>query len=153
MLFIVPAVTEIPLTVVVVPPVDESVLILFRKILSLPAPVAMPVIMPAPPILVMVLLVVELVVPLILTLIAVIAPVPPVQLLKVLFCMVWAAAPASVNTHPAMTVAPVTVMFEKLLPLLLITLPDGEVAALVNSVTVPPAPPLLKMPDILLLFK
>ena len=41
-------------------------------------------------------------------------------------------------------VAPVTVIFEKLLLLLLVTLPAMDVAALVKSVTVPPAEVLLK---------
>src|SRR5688572_2405297 len=66
--------------------------------------------------------------------------VPPLQLLKVLFEMVLVEAPASVLTHPAIVVAPVTVIFEKLLLLLLITLPDIDAAVLlVKSVNVPPA--------------
>ena len=52
--------------------------------------------------------------------------------------------PASVLIHPAIVVATRTVIFEKLLLLLLVTLPATDVAALVKSVTVPPAAVLLK---------
>ena len=79
----VPEVTEIPKTAAA--PVDDRVLIVFEYILSLPAPVAIPVIDPALEILLMRLPVVALLVPVKLTDIAVIAPVLPVQLLKVLF--------------------------------------------------------------------
>jgi len=66
--------------------------------------------------------------------------------------MVLVEAPASVFTHPAIVVAPVTVILEKLLLLLFIMLPAAEFAVeLVNSVTVPPAF-FVKVPDMLLLF-
>src|ERR1700716_1025450 len=66
--------------------------------------------------------------------------------------MVLVDTPGSVLTHPAITVAAVTVIFEKLLLLLLIILPDTETAVeLVNSVTVPPAF-FVNVPAMLLLF-
>jgi hypothetical protein len=65
--------------------------------------------------------------------------------------IVLAEAPASVLTQPAIIVAPLTVMFEKLLLLLLITLPEIDDATHVKSVTVPPAV-LVKAPLIELLF-
>ena len=53
--------------------------------------------------------------------------------------MVFEELPASVFTNPLSTVATFTVIFEKLLLLILIVLPVAQVAALVNRVTVPPA--------------
>jgi hypothetical protein len=51
-----------------------------------------------------------------------------------------------------MVVAPTTVMFEKLLLLLFMTLPDNELAVLENKVRTPPGPDLTKVPDIELPF-
>ncbi len=69
--------------------------------------------------------------------IAVSGDVPPVQLLNVLPDIVCAPVPESVTTQPATVVAPVTVMFEKLLLLCVNTAPDAEgCVVLVNNVTV-----------------
>src|SRR5262245_13846176 len=109
----------------------------------------MAVMAPEPLILVMVLPVVVLLVPVsdkTLT-----ALDPQVQLLNVLFCMVLVEEPPSVFTQPDIVVAPDVVMFEKLLLLLLMTLPEIDVAVVVNKVIVPPAF-LVKVPDIELLF-
>ena len=70
---------------------------------------------------------------------AVTVEVPPVQFVKILPCMVFKELPASVLTRPAIVVAPLTVIFEKLLLLILIVLPVAHVAVLVNKVTDPPA--------------
>ena len=80
------------------------------------------------------------------------ADVPPVQLVKVLPVTVLIGEPPSVLAHPAIVVAPVTVIFEKLLLVLisLIVAPDTELE--VYRVIVPPAPVLLKAVTIELLL-
>ena len=82
------------------------------------APMFNPVIAAVPEIVEIVLLEIEEVPPNPLIFITVTAEVPPVQLLKVLALTALVAGPASVFIHPAMIVAPVTVMLEKLLLLL-----------------------------------
>ena len=79
-----------------------------------------------------------------LTLIPVIALEPPVQLLNVLPEYVLFAVPPSVLIQPAIVVAPVTVIFEKLLLVWFITAPATELLLLVSNVIVPPALGLLK---------
>ena len=74
---------------------------------------------------------------------AVMGLVPPVQLEKVLPWTVLVGAPPSVLLQPAIVVAPVTVMFEKLLLLLFTMTPATELPLSVWSVTVLPAPVLL----------
>ena len=78
--------------------------------------------------------------------ITVTALVHPVQLLKVFPVTVFVAIPVlpSVLDQPAITVAPVTVILEKLLLILLTIAPEGEEAFVVKRVTVPPAPVLPK---------
>jgi len=83
------------------------------------------------------------------------AEVPPVQLLKVFPSMVFVTLPkpASVLTQPAIIVAPVRVMFEKLLLLLLtITFVLLVATALVKSVMVPLAVGLAKLVTMLFPF-
>ena len=104
-----------------------------------------PVIFPALEMVLIALPVVALLLPVRFTVNAVIAPVPPVQLLNVLFWIVFVDDPASVLIHPAMVEVPLTVILEKLLLLLLITLPDKELATLVKSVSAPLAEALLRV--------
>ena len=79
---------------------------------------------------------------------------PHVQLLNVLPVIVFiGVAPVpSVLFHPATVVAPVTVIFEKLLLLLVIPAVARDEPPSVYNVTVPPATPLLKAVAIELLF-
>ncbi|MBK8811284.1 MAG: hypothetical protein IPN69_11215 [Acidobacteria bacterium] len=79
-----------------------------------------------------------------LTVNAVTAPVPPTQFEKVLPVTVLTGEPPSVLAQPAIVVAPVTVIFEKLLLLFCSVTVAGELPLFVKSVTVPPAPVLLK---------
>ena len=67
-----------------------------------------------------------------------------VLLLIVLLGPLIVLAP-SLLTQPAIMVAPVTVMFEKLLLLLVEVVPLGELEVVVNNVTVPPSPVLEKL--------
>lgn len=143
---------------ITVPPVPEEVrlvIVLLDRASVVAKPVALtvnPVIASPPVILVMVLVETEDVPPNPLIVMPVTADVPPVQLLNVFPVIVFAESPASVLLHPAMIVAPVTVMFEKLLPVLFMALPAAEVAEAVNKVRVPPSPVLLKPVTIELLF-
>ena len=77
------------------------------------------------------------------TTIPIIALVPPVQLVKVLPVTVFVGEPPSLLLQPEIAVAPVTVMFEKLLFLFVTVVPATEEAFVVKTVTVPPAPVLL----------
>lgn len=89
------------------------------------------------------------------TFIAVMAEVPPVQLLKVFPLMVLVALPkpASVLTQPDMVVPPVKEMLENVLLLLFtVTLELFVAAVLENNVMVPPAAGLAKAVTILLPF-
>ena len=79
------------------------------------APIVSPVIAACPVTLVIVLFDTVDVPPKPLTDIPVIAEVPPVQLLNILAVNVFTDVPASVCTQPAIMVAPVIIMFEKLL--------------------------------------
>lgn len=137
----------IAVTVPPAPVEDKPVMVLLRtdKVVAIPVePKLIPVIAACPVMVLMVLLETEDVPPKPFGFITVIADVPPVQLLKVLPVMVFVAGPKSVLCQPAMVVAPVTVMFEKLLLLLLIVAPIIELAVVLYNVTVPPAPALLK---------
>ena len=82
----------------------------------------------------------------------VMALVPPIQLLKVLLVTVLISEPPSVLAHPAIVVAPVTVILEKLLPVLLSFTVAPDVPKEKYNVTVPPAPVLLKAVTIELLL-
>ena len=73
-----------------------------------------------------------------------IVPVPPVMLLIVLFVMVWFTLPVSAALIPLTTVAPVTVIFEKLLAFQIDVVTLLETPEVVIPETIPPAPPLLK---------
>ena len=109
----------------------------------MPTAVVIPTIAPAPTILLILLPVTKLFVPVRFIFITFVGPVT-FQLLKVLFCMVLIELPASIFTQPAIVIAaPLSVIFEKLLLLLLLTLPVMDEAAVVNKVTVPPEPGLL----------
>src|SRR5947207_577677 len=72
------------------------------------------------------------------------ALVPPIQFEKVLPVIVLVGEPPSVVLHPAIVVAPVTVILEKLLLLFCSVTVAGDEPLFVNRVTVPPAPVLLK---------
>jgi hypothetical protein len=86
--------------------------------------------------------------------IPVIVPVPPVQLLKVFpITVLLGLVPApSEFVAPAMAVAPVTVMLEKLLFVNVWVEPLGELELDVDIVTVPPAVVLLNAVTMELLF-
>src|ERR1039457_1571913 len=119
----------IPLTMVATVPTETNDWMVFKRMLSFPAAVVMPVIFPALLILLMVLFFVELLGLVMFTFIPVMVPVPvpAVQLLKVFPLMVFDTLPipASVLIHPEMVAAPLMVMLEKLL-LLLVTVTLGR---------------------------
>src|ERR1035438_4123072 len=118
-----------PLTVVATVPDETRVCMVFKKMLSFPTAVVIPVIVPALLMLLMVLFVVALLGLVMFTFMAVMAPVPvpAVQLLKVfpLRVFVTLPIPASVFIHPEMVAVPLMVMLEKLL-LLLVTVTLGR---------------------------
>ena len=99
--------------------------------------------MAPPPVILLTKLLVTVELPLKLTERAVIEPVPPVQLLNVLPDTDFVGNPPFVLFQPAIVVAPVTVILEKLLLLVLLTVPVGSLPLSVKSVTVPPAPVLV----------
>ena len=116
-------------------------------VVALDEPKVMPVMTPAELTLLTVFVLTFVPGPLKFTDIPVIALVPPVMLLNVLFVIVFVGplvedAP-SVLLHPASVVAPVTVTFEKLFRLLVIVEPVTDEAFAPKKVIVPPAPPLL----------
>ena len=102
-------------------PDETKLLILLRVIVSVVAvpvaPMIKPVMAACPEMVEIILSETEDIPPKPLILIPVIAAVPPVQLVKVLPAMVCVGFPAPVMLQPAIVVAPVTVIFEKLLPL------------------------------------
>lgn len=123
-------------------PVVLKPVIVFPVKVCVPEAEEIPVIAPPPVILLIVLLLtVALLAKLVLR--TVTALVPPVQLEKVFPEIVFTGEPPSVLDQPAMVVAPVTVIFEKLLLLFCSDTVTGELPLLVNKVTVPPAPVLL----------
>jgi len=111
----------------------------------------MPVTLAAPVILLMVLAVVLLFVLVLFIVITLTFPLPAVQFVNVLFWIVLVALPASALAHPLVDVAPVKVIFEKLLLLLVMVLPETEVAVEVYRVTALPAA-FVNVPTILLLL-
>ena len=132
---------------VTAPPVPDDVRLVMvfpdnvRVVAEPEVPMVIPVMAPWPVILVMVLLEMEEAVPPIkLDEMPVIAFVPPVRLLIVLLVMVLVGAPPSVLISPENVVAPVKVIFEKLLLLQVIVEPVAELAFVLRMVTVPPAP-------------
>src|SRR4030095_7117020 len=133
-------------------PVPVKVWTVFcMKFSTVPDPDVMPVM--APPLVMLLTRLLETVeVPLKLTASPVTALVPPVQLENVFPVTVFVGAPPFVLLHPAIVVAPVTVIFEKLLLLLLLTAPATSLPLSVNNVTVPPAPVLLNPVSIELLL-
>jgi hypothetical protein len=143
---------------VTAPPAPEDIKLLIilletERVVAIPfAPMVNAVIAPCPVTFVMVFVETEDVPPNPLMVIPVIAEVPPVQLLNVFPVIVFVAGPTSRLLQPAMIVAPVTAIFEKLLLLLFTTAPIADVAAVVYNVRVPPAVPLLKAVTIVLPF-
>ena len=110
-----------------------------------------PVTVPVPVILLIVLAVVLLFVLVLFIVIAVTFPLPAVQFVNVLFWIVLVALPASAFSQPLIAVAPVTTILEKLLLLLVIVLPESEVADVVYKATLAPAA-FVNVPAILLLL-
>ena len=147
---VVPPVNEIPDTDEEAP-VEDRLLTEFAAKVWMPELVVIPVTAPPPEILATVLLETSAD-PEKLTANAVAALVPQVQLENVFPVIVFIGEPPSVVAQPAIVVAPVRVMFEKLLLLLISVMVGPEVEFDVYKVTVPPAPVLLKPVTIELLF-
>lgn len=138
--FAVPLVEAIPVTALA--PVLVSVCTVFCVNVSVPEPEVIPVI--APPLDILLTWFPDTVdEPLNETTRPVTAEVPPVQLLNVFPVTVFVGEPPFVLLQPAIVVAPVTVILEKLLLLLLLKQPATSLPLSVNSVTVPPAPVLV----------
>lgn len=154
---------EPPVMPTTAPPVPDDVnaeIVLVDTVCAAPPlldPIAMPVIAFVPLMPLMVLL--EIVVPLLPKLLEmmVMALEPPAMLLNVFPVIVLAGPLAldapSVLLHPATVVAPATVMFEKLFPVLNICEPSTEDALEEKNVIVPPLGPLLNVPAIRLLLQ
>lgn len=122
---------DIPVTVPPVPLEVRFVMVFPFAVTDVAAPedpMAIPVMAPCPVILVIVFKLNVVVPPLKFKFIPVTVLVPPVQALKVLLLIFFVGVPPSVFDQPAIVVAPVTVILEKLFPVWVINAPVADEA-------------------------